>query len=362
VVRRKWRPEPPCPGNCAGNGRLNHRETDFGLDPLRQARSFHLISPVASPERQKLSKSENNPVKNQEDKVLGPIPPDEAERFHQFLDDHDFCRNSRRAFTQDIRKFASWFTQTNKERFHVGRITTRDIGDFKDFLRREQGQAVATVNRCLVTLRRYLGWLVQQNVISGNPAQAVKELRRQQLAPKGLQRAEVRLLLREVELRQDIRAAAIFSLLLYTGARVGDVVNLEIPDLTLTERSGTVIFRFGKGDKQRRVPLPLLARKALLAYLESRPPVESSNVFVGERGPLTERGIRALCAKYSALIGVHLHPHLFRHSFAHQFLADNGNDLVALPQLLGHESLNTTSRYCKQTQEQLAEASERLNY
>ena len=54
--------------------------------------------------------------------------------------------------------------------------------------------------------------------------------------------------------------------------------------------------------------------------------------------------------------------HLFRHTMAHQFLADNGNDLVGLAQLLGHESLNTTSRYCKQTQEQLAQASERLTY
>jgi integrase len=74
-------------------------------------------------------------------------------------------------------------------------------------------------------------------------------------------RALVRRLLREVELRQDIRAGAIFSLLLFTGCRVGDLVNLEIPDLTLGERSGTVVFRFGKGNKQRSVPLPLPARQ-----------------------------------------------------------------------------------------------------
>ena len=159
---------------------------------------------------------------------------------------------------------------------------------------------MATVNRALVTLRRFFGWLVERACIPTNPAKAVKELRRQQLAPKGLDRAQVRRLLREIELRQDVRAGAIFSLFLYTGCRVSDLVALELHDVMMGERSGSVVFRYGKGGKQRSVPLPLPARRALQAYLESRPPVGNNRVFVGERGPLTERGVRALCDKYSA--------------------------------------------------------------
>jgi site-specific recombinase XerC len=58
--------------------------------------------------------------------------------------------------------------------------------DFREFLRREKKQAVATVNRCLVTLRHFFGWLVGQGHVAANPAKPVKELRRQQLAPRGL--------------------------------------------------------------------------------------------------------------------------------------------------------------------------------
>src|SRR5262245_56619049 len=199
-----------------------------------------------------------------------PVGKDEGAHFTAFFAAHDFSANSRRAFTQDVRKFAAWFNSANRERFVVGRVTTRDVADFRDHLRREQGQAVATVNRALVTVRRFFAWLADQGHVAGNPTKKVKELRRVALAPKGLDRSQVRRLLREVELRQDVRAAAIFGLFLYTGCRASDLVNLELHDLMLGERGGNVVFRFGKGNKQRSFPLPLLARRALQAYRDAR--------------------------------------------------------------------------------------------
>lgn len=311
-----------------------------------------------------MSNSRPEDSKNSSDNVFKgmSVSKGEASLFADFLNAQDLAPNSRRAFIQDLRKFVRWFSMANKEQFKSERVTVRDVTDFKNFLRTEKKQAVATVNRCLVTLRRFFGWLLEHDHVSINPARPVKELRRQQLAPKGLERSQVRKLLREIELRNDIRANAIFSMFLWTGARCGDLVNLELDDLMLSERSGSAIFRQGKGNKQRTVPLPLAARRALISWLESRPPVDSQNVFVGERGALTDKGIRNLCDKYSAICGFKFHPHLLRHSFAHQFLAENGNDLVALAQILGHENLNTTKLYVQKTQDELGVAADNVNY
>jgi len=301
---------------------------------------------------------------NSVDNVFAGIPVgrEEASLFGQFIASNDLAENSRRAIMNDIRKFARWFAESNSEPFTIGRVTTRDVADFRDHLRRVQEQAVSTVNRALVSVRRFLAWLESEGHIKKNPAEPVKELRNVELAPQGLDRGAVRKLLREVELREDVRANAIFHLLLYTGCRCGDLVQLELSDVMLSERSGSVVFRQGKGNKQRSVPLPLPARHALAAYLKSRPPVEGQRVFIGERGPLGERGIRSLCDKYSAFVGEKIHPHLLRHTMAHQYLEANPGDLVGLAQILGHSNLNTTKRYVQRTESELRDASDRMGY
>lgn len=81
-------------------------------------------------------------MKNCGDNVFEGIPvgKTEAVLFNQYLDGQDFCRNTRRAVTQDAKKFARWFTQVNNEPFKMGRVTVRDFSDFRDYLRREKAR------------------------------------------------------------------------------------------------------------------------------------------------------------------------------------------------------------------------------
>ena len=279
-----------------------------------------------------------------------------------YLSANDFSRHTIKAIKADIRKFINWFVNANGENFNPARVTVRDVADFREHMARVRRQSVATVNRALVSIRRFLGHLVKSGALSSNPGESVKEMRRMPVVPKGLKTAEVRKILREIELRQDHKAGACIGLMLHGGLRASEVVGLELDDLVVGPRSGQVVCRQGKGNKQRIVPLSVEARRLMQAYFETRPPVDCQEVFIGERGALTYSGLRAICLKYAAITGVAFTAHKLRHTFAHRYLEQTNNDLVGLAQILGHESLNTTSIYTRRGQDELQERIEGLRY
>jgi len=277
----------------------------------------------------------------------------------RFFDSKDYAESSRRAIRSDLFRFGRWYTSANQEPLDWSRVVTRDIADFREHMVRVEERSISTTNRCLVMVRQVFAWLVSDGQISSSPAKNVKELRRQPLSPKGLSRAEARKLLRESEARQDYRAIALFHVMLYCGVRVSEL-QFRFTDLDLSERAGWLKI-LGKGGKQRMVPIPLPARKALAEYIEHRPPVDTEYVFVGERGMLTDRGVRNICRRYSAITGTRIHPHLLRHSYAKRFLEES-HDLVSLASLLGHESLETTRRYVQRQQSELAFLNEQVQF
>ncbi len=287
----------------------------------------------------------------------------ESVLFANFLSVNDFSDHTFKALGHDFKKWVVWFELINEEEYESRRVTIRDVTDFRKHLREERGQAVATVNRALVTLRRYFQFLVEREVIESNPTKGVKELRRTPIAPQAIERAAIRRLLREAFVREDHRSSAILGLFVFCGLRLSEVAALQIGDIDLTERRGSLVVRHGKHNKERTVPVPIQSRRMLMDYLMSRPPADVDCLFIG-RGikPLGIDGVRYTVEKYGIAIGLDIHPHALRHTFATQYLEANNNDLVGLAQILGHENIQTTSRYTQRGQSQLSASSELIAF
>ncbi len=263
------------------------------------------------------------------------------------------------SYRQDWKRFSIWYEQTNGEPFDISRLTALDVSDFRGYSLRE-GYSPATINRRLVFLKRYCRYAYERGEgIRKEIYESIKNIpyvRKQALAPKALNTREVGRLLKELKLRGNLRDKAIIYTLLYTGLRLGELVHLRIEDIELSPRKGTILVRgeHAKGGKERKIPIPLKARKMLNAYLEERNKTEG-RLFAGQRGPLGKDGVEKVVKKYADFARIKVWPHLLRHTFSYNYLEQNNNDLVGLANILGHESLNTTQIYVQKTLKALQE-------
>lgn len=269
----------------------------------------------------------------------------------------DYAANTREAIIRDIRDFIEWYEESYGERFSFWRTVERDIADFRDALRRKW-RAVSTVNRKLASIRILYDSAMEMGVISKNPCRKIKQLAIQWLSPKWLTRQELRKFLKEVEIRWSSRDKAMAYLMAHSGLRVGEVVRLETKDIHIWERSGYVDVLDSKGNKSRKVPLPLAVREALTEYLDERlvkygKSSGSLRLFLWQRWPLTEIAVNKAMDIYSKASGLSVNPHRLRHTFAYAYLEANPGDIVGLAQILGHSDINTTSIYTQNRLEDL---------
>ena len=129
---------------------------------------------------------------------------------------------------------------------------------------------------------------------------------------------------------------AIIQIMLAAGLRISESAALKVSDIEISERSGWVHIRVGKGMKPRSIPLSIHVRKALHAYLEIRLDDDGEDLFLGQRGPLSEWGIHAIVKKYAYQARQEdVMAHTLCHSFAKN-LVDAGTPLDQVAVLLGH--------------------------
>jgi integrase/recombinase XerD len=236
-------------------------------------------------------------------------------------------------------------------------------------------QTASSVARALSSIRGFHRFLVDEGFRVDDPAADLPPLSVTDLLPKALSEEETDRLLGSVVGTGPavLRDRALLEVLYGTGARVSEVVGLNLGDVSAAVESAdlALIRVLGKGDKERVVPLGRLAREALEAWLSGpgRPLLEPKRwrrrsdadaVFLNARGGrLTRAGAFGVVRKYATRVGLadRVSPHVLRHSCATHMLA-RGADVRVVQELLGHASVATTQRYTKVSPEHLRRAYE----
>lgn len=265
--------------------------------------------------------------------------------------------NSIAAYGRDLDRFASYLT---KMELDFQALTTDDLTEYEITLKQE-GLALSSINRGVSALKTFYKYLSREYGIS-DPTTELTANRLPRKLPKALTISEIEILLSSTERVGDLTALrdrAILEVLYGTGARVSEVVGLNLADLGKSMLTGdeiTTLKLRGKGSKERIVPLGSFAKEAIENYLVRLRPsyVEKSKsskaataLFLNSRGTrLSRTSAWQIVTDAAAATGLSgkVSPHVFRHSYATHLL-DGGADIRVVQELLGHSSVTTTQIY-----------------
>jgi integrase len=277
------------------------------------------------------------------------------------LEEEERSPETIRAYLSQLRQFAEWFHEHYGMPVDPSQMTSIELREYKQHIT-DREKRPATINAARSALGSFARWLER----AGGPALKIpRGVREEGKPPRWLSRKEHLALMRAVERSPSKTGRAAVILLLHTGLRIGEAVALRFSDAAMTARKGTLTVRWGKGKKRREVPLNAEARDALhaLRFDSRRGPVKDDDpVFVGQRGPMTERGLYRKIAEFGDAAKPRLtdfSPHVLRHTYCKR-LAEAGARIEQIAALAGHDSLETTRRYLEPGREELAALVDRL--
>ena len=291
-------------------------------------------------------------------------------QYHRALWDHeDLTGASRRNYLSDLRHFAAWYethsiqrtgeTSSSQMSFMPQAITTPALTRYRTYLQKELHQKPNSVNRALISLKRYCSWAMQKQFISYDPAAPVKLVGEEEHAPRHLEDEEEQALVAAVTNEGTLRDRVLIVLLLHTGLRAREICQLRRDQVKLGKRSGTLEV-IGKRNKHREVPLNATARKVLEEYLSTLPSDSISLFPSGKtKEALSERALGYIVKKYADKAKlVDVSPHDLRHRFGYRM--SESVPLHRLAQIMGHDSLDTTRLYIQGTKLDLQQAVETI--
>lgn len=277
-------------------------------------------------------------------------------RFREVLQAEDWSKAAVSSYVSNVRRFAVWYAETYNQAFIASKVVQRDLQEHRTWMQ-NQSLAAETINRRLVSLRKFYDWLG-----GDNPAADVKGITIVDPGVQALTMAQLRRLLREVHVHQKSRDIAILELLCHTGMRVGELVDAKMADLEISEKRGLIKIRHGKGGASREIPLNVDVRKAVQGWLDDRPADRGDCVFIGQRSEqMTTSGIWRIVRKYGDYAGIDsLHVHQLRHTLLTRLVREKGIDLATVAKISGHSSIKTLLRYAAPTRDDIEQAIEGL--
>ena len=286
---------------------------------------------------------------------MTPLNDIEAAFIHYLRVEKGVSANTLAAYGSDLKKLIHFADLRGKDVIALERL---DLIEFVAHLG-QAGLSPRSVSRALVTVRRFYHFLVSDQHVVRDPSSNLQAPRSTSRLPKFLAGDEVERLLESPDVTTDdgVRDRAMLEVLYASGLRVSELLSLRVTDVNLDLGFVTA---FGKGSKERTVPLGQPATEWVRKYLSVRNRLldgrSSHLLFIGKSGlRITRQAFwkRIVFFGESARIG-HVTPHLIRHSFATHLL-ENSADLRSVQMMLGHSNISTTEIYTHVTNERLRE-------
>jgi len=273
----------------------------------------------------------------------------------------DYSKHTILAYKTNVSKFLEWL----KERYSESKnnaITLLDLREYQKYLLNVKKYKPTGVQQRIIAIISYCKFLYNQKYLKQDITinfELVK-IQKENISPDIPTLNEMNRFRREVYKKNNTRDIAIIELFINTGIRAGELTNLQIEDIEITDRKGIINIREGKGRKYRTIPLNSDARLALKNYIDEYCPKEI--FWLGQRGNLTQDGVTKMIKRYAKKVELEtkIHPHVFRHYFALRLLREKKVDLVTVSNILGHFDVNTTKIYLQPSLKDISDALENL--
>ena len=278
------------------------------------------------------------------------------ERFIQYLAvERGLSDNTLAAYLGDLGHFIKFCEENSL--INIEQINSQHLIDYIFYLK-AQSKAPATISRNRAAVKSFFKFLINEELLEKDPSENLKSPRANRKLPNVLTIMQIEDLLQQPRTKTliGIRDKAMLEVLYASGLRVTELISLNLGDLELEKG---FIKCVGKGSKERIVPLGSIAIHSVNQYLEQarvkmvKKPGEKA-VFVNKRGSrLTRQGLWKILKQYAKVAGLEeITPHTLRHSFATHLL-ENGADLRAVQEMLGHADITTTQIYTHLTKSHL---------